>query len=505
MTRRFSGDPGGAPNRTSNRAADLAGRGFAAVFRGLKAVRPGRPIHPRGISLVGELTLTGAAGRAAAGLPAASGIAWLDDAGTHQVRGRFSRSVGLPEALPDILGLALRTSAASRGSGGSAASGAGGAADVDGFGDSDRFGDVDGFGDSDRFGDSADVGDVLFASTGWGVPGRFLLVPKLDVGTARFTTLMPYRGSNGPVLLGLRTLSLPGRATGRADTGGNFSESLATGDWTLALSYATPAGRWVQAGVLHLRATGAGPTNAGPADTGPADTGPADADDGAAARGGSASGDTAIRFDPLKHPLPGAGTYAWTRRLRERSYRAARRPAARMIGAPDPAGFTAADPNATARRRASADERNSMSTVTQVFNSPASAVWKVIADGWLYSGWVVGASRIRDVDARWPEVGALLHHSVGAWPLLINDSTKVTAMEPERRLELIARGWPMGEAKVVITLEDLGGQCRVTIAEDAVRGPGLAVPKALRDPVITVRNRETLDRLELMAAGGAGA
>ncbi|PNH80807.1 polyketide cyclase [Arthrobacter sp. AFG20] len=146
-----------------------------------------------------------------------------------------------------------------------------------------------------------------------------------------------------------------------------------------------------------------------------------------------------------------------------------------------------------------------MSTVTQVFNSPASAVWKVIADGWLYSGWVVGASRIRSVDAHWPEVGALLHHSVGAWPLLINDSTKVTAADPGRQLELIARGWPIGEAKVVITLEELGEQCRVTMSEDAVRGPGLAVPKALRDPIITVRNRETLQRLELMAAGGAGA
>jgi hypothetical protein len=145
-----------------------------------------------------------------------------------------------------------------------------------------------------------------------------------------------------------------------------------------------------------------------------------------------------------------------------------------------------------------------MSTVTQVFNSPASAVWKVIADGWLYSGWVVGASRIRDVDGHWPQVGARLHHSVGAWPLLINDSTRVTAAEPERRLEMIARGWPIGEAKVVITLEDLGGQCRVTMAEDAVRGPGLAVPKVLRDPLITVRNKETLQRLELMAAGGAG-
>jgi hypothetical protein len=58
---------------------------------------------------------------------------------------------------------------------------------------------------------------------------------------------------------------------------------------------------------------------------------------------------------------------------------------------------------------------------------------------------------------------------------------------------------------VVIALEDLGTQCRVTIAEDAVRGPGLALPKAVRDPLISVRNTETLKRLELMAAGGAGS
>lgn len=146
-----------------------------------------------------------------------------------------------------------------------------------------------------------------------------------------------------------------------------------------------------------------------------------------------------------------------------------------------------------------------MSTVTQVFDVPAAHVWKVIADGWLYSGWVVGASRIRAVDDQWPQTGSKLHHSVGAWPLLINDSTSVTGMEHGRELVLLARGWPMGEAKVIITLEDLGGsQCRVSLGEDAVKGPGKLVPKALRDPMIGVRNRETLKRLELMAKGGAG-
>jgi hypothetical protein len=32
-----------------------------------------------------------------------------------------------------------------------------------------------------------------------------------------------------------------------------------------------------------------------------------------------------LRFDPIENPLPGARTYDWTRRLRQRSYRVARR------------------------------------------------------------------------------------------------------------------------------------------------------------------------------------
>ncbi|MFE4197069.1 SRPBCC family protein [Paenarthrobacter sp. NPDC056912] len=146
-----------------------------------------------------------------------------------------------------------------------------------------------------------------------------------------------------------------------------------------------------------------------------------------------------------------------------------------------------------------------MSTMTRVFDATVEHVWNVVADGWLYSGWVVGASRIRAVDDQWPHVDAMLHHSVGAWPLLIDDSTRVTGMERGRKLELLARGWPLGEAKVLVTLEDLGpNRCRVSIQEDAVRGPGKLIPKVLRDPVIDARNRETLKRLELMAKGGAG-
>ena len=150
-----------------------------------------------------------------------------------------------------------------------------------------------------------------------------------------------------------------------------------------------------------------------------------------------------------------------------------------------------------------------MATVTKVFNSSAEDVWSVLADGWLYPVWVVGASRMRKVDREWPAPGSALHHSAGIWPFLLNDSTRVTDWKPGQLLELIARGWPLGEAKVRITLEDLPADdgavaCRVTIVEDAVKGPGSAVPRFLRSPMITLRNREALGRLEMIAKGKAG-
>lgn len=89
-----------------------------------------------------------------------------------------------------------------------------------------------------------------------------------------------------------------------------------------------------------------------------------------------------------------------------------------------------------------------MIEVRRLVHAPPSAVWAVLSNGWLYPSWVVGASRMRAVDPAWPRVGARLHHSVGAWPLLISDSTSVVESVPEQRLVLQARGWPLGEARI---------------------------------------------------------
>ena len=140
-----------------------------------------------------------------------------------------------------------------------------------------------------------------------------------------------------------------------------------------------------------------------------------------------------------------------------------------------------------------------MSRNTRTMDATVDDVWRVLSDGWLYPLWVVGASRMRDVDATWPEVGSQLHHSVGTWPLLLDDTTEVLEVDPRRRLVLRARGWPAGEAQVGIELRPVGDRTEVVIEEQAVAGPGSLVPKPLQDPMLGWRNVETLRRLSYLA------
>jgi uncharacterized protein YndB with AHSA1/START domain len=128
-------------------------------------------------------------------------------------------------------------------------------------------------------------------------------------------------------------------------------------------------------------------------------------------------------------------------------------------------------------------------------------VWNVLADGWLYPLWVVGATRIRDVEDNWPEQGSRIHHSVGVWPLLINDHTEVLDAVPGRSIKLRARGWPIGEAEVDIRLSDIGAQTEVVIEEDAVAGPGVLVPEPFKGLTLKWRNVETLRRLAFIVEG----
>lgn len=146
-----------------------------------------------------------------------------------------------------------------------------------------------------------------------------------------------------------------------------------------------------------------------------------------------------------------------------------------------------------------------MSENTTVIDASPDDVWSVLSDGWLYPLWVVGASRMRDVDEDWPAVGSRIHHSVGLWPALLDDHTRVLASQPREGITLCARAWPMGEAEVRITLTPVGERTEVSIAEDVASGPALLVPGVVRQPGLKWRNSETLRRLRLLVEGRTGS
>lgn len=148
------------------------------------------------------------------------------------------------------------------------------------------------------------------------------------------------------------------------------------------------------------------------------------------------------------------------------------------------------------------EQNDGVITVTRDVEAPARAVWDVLADGWSYATWVVGASRVREVEDAWPAEGARIHHSFGLWPLLINDTTKVESSDAPSRLVLTARGWPAGEARVSLSITPRGeGACTVKIEEDATSGPGTLIPRPARQLAIGPRNVEALKRLAFLAEG----
>lgn len=146
---------------------------LAAATQTIASLRPARkPLHPEGELLRGRVHRTGS--------DAVSGVAWLDSPGDDEVLVRLSRAIGLPDAVPDIHGLALRIL------------GAEGPA------------------------------DVLLSSTGWGRLSRFVLTFGREPESRPMTTLLPYRTQAGPVLIGARALSPGSYALSWARAGGDW-------------------------------------------------------------------------------------------------------------------------------------------------------------------------------------------------------------------------------------------------------------------------------------------
>jgi hypothetical protein len=137
-----------------------------------------------------------------------------------------------------------------------------------------------------------------------------------------------------------------------------------------------------------------------------------------------------------------------------------------------------------------------MAIVESTVEASRDDVFAVLADGWTYSDWVVGTAHIRAVDEGWPQAGTALHHTAGPWPLSLRDRTVSVRCEPPSLLVLAPHLWPLGQAKVTITLEEQGpGRTLVGVHEDFERGPLRWLRTAINDLALHYRNRESLRRL----------
>ncbi len=142
--------------------------------------------------------------------------------------------------------------------------------------------------------------------------------------------------------------------------------------------------------------------------------------------------------------------------------------------------------------------REDMATTRDVAAS-RQQVWDVLADGWTYSQWVVGNTRTRAVDANWPEPGAAIRHSIGIWPLVINDQTVVERCTPPEELVLHAGLGRLGAARITLRLTDIPEGCRIEMIEVPVDGLISRIPDRAALVGVAPRNRECLWRLGAMA------
>jgi hypothetical protein len=143
--------------RLADAAAIVPGRILQGVFGLVGLVRPAaKPLHPSGRLQTARVHRHGLNGTDRTGVP------WIDDPGESRAVARFSRAAGLPDALPDVHGLAIRVQDPAPGQ---------------------------------------EHADLLMATTGLGAVTRFVLLPSRSPAGRTYSTLLPYRTVSGPVLL----------------------------------------------------------------------------------------------------------------------------------------------------------------------------------------------------------------------------------------------------------------------------------------------------------------
>jgi uncharacterized protein YndB with AHSA1/START domain len=142
-----------------------------------------------------------------------------------------------------------------------------------------------------------------------------------------------------------------------------------------------------------------------------------------------------------------------------------------------------------------------------VIDARPSDVFAVLADPGSFGFWVVGSKEVRGHDRHWPRRGSKFHHTVGVGPLQVKDDSKVLDVSQDRRLVLEARVRPFGTVLVELDLRPVrrGKKTKVTMVEEARRGPMKRAWNPLFDAAMYARNVIALRRLKRLAEARAGA
>lgn len=131
--------------------------------------------------------------------------------------------------------------------------------------------------------------------------------------------------------------------------------------------------------------------------------------------------------------------------------------------------------------------------------APPEAVFDVLSDPRSYARWVVGSQRIRRADAHFPAPGSAFDHAVGIGPLRLKDHSAVQQCERPRLLRLLVKARPFTQAHVTLRLRPAGAGTRVEMDEHPADARSHLLMNALTDPLVRLRNHESLKRLKALA------
>lgn len=186
----------------ASRPTSVARAAAGAVFGAVARLRGGRPLHPAGVAFEGELVVDGPA------LPQAE---LFSRAGRHRVVARFSRGFGLPEALPEILSVAIKV--------------------------------------PDAYGPGRDQ-DLMLTATGERPVLRRVFAAGRSHLARTYSSVFPFTVGDEEVLLG----AAPGTDGRHGDSGLEELRAAArAGDLALDVRVATPRGPWRTVGRVELR------------------------------------------------------------------------------------------------------------------------------------------------------------------------------------------------------------------------------------------------------------